>query len=170
MYAHDAAVRAYNKKKVGQQQRREDDTVTIASMLKHKGSEIVSVTPAATVAEVAKQLSARRIGAVLVLGHGRELLGILSERDIVHALAAHGAAALAMTAADIMTRHVRTATPAYTTGEAMELMTMGRFRHLPVVDAGRLVGVVSIGDVVKARLSEQEHEVDSLKAYVAGAA
>jgi CBS domain-containing protein len=144
--------------------------VTIASMLKHKGSEIVSAAPAASVAEVARLLSARRIGAVLVLGPARELLGILSERDIVHALAAHGAAALDKTAADIMTRQVRTATPAYTTGEAMELMTEGRFRHLPVLDGGRLVGVVSIGDVVKARLSEQEHEVDSLKAYVAGAA
>jgi CBS domain-containing protein len=88
----------------------------------------------------------------------------------VHTLAAHGALALEMTAAQVMTRTVTTATPHTTVDQAMGMMTQGRFRHLPVMEKGRLAGIVSIGDVVKARIMQQEAEVDSLKAYVAGAA
>jgi CBS domain-containing protein len=90
------------------------------------------------------------------------LLGVASERDIIRALAAHGAAALEMTVAQIMARAIQTADPSTTISEAMEMMTAGRFRHLPVLEQGALVGIVSIGDVVKARIMEQEHEVDSL--------
>ncbi len=144
--------------------------MTIASILKHKGHEVAHVEPTATVAEVTHVLHGRRIGAVLVCSERMDLLGILSERDIVGALAEHGASALDLRAEQLMTRHVTTAMPRTTVQEAMSMMTSGRFRHLPVVERGRIVGLVSIGDVVKARLSQQEQEVDSLKAYVAGAA
>ena len=97
-------------------------------------------------------------------------VGILSERDIVANLAEHGAGTLEMTVTQLMTSDVQTATPGTTVEQAMALMTEGRFRHVPVVENGRLAGLVSIGDVVKARISDQEHEVDSLRAYVAGAA
>jgi len=138
---------------------------------RHEWHEICSVSPSLAVADLIRQLSARRIGAVLVQGPAGQLLGIVSERDIVHAFAREGAAALDLSAGDLMTRTVRTATLATTEQQAMELMTEGRFRHLPVLDdSGALAGIISIGDVVKARISQQEHEVDSLRAYVSGAA
>jgi len=144
--------------------------VTIGNILKTKGGDIAKVAAAATISEVVAVLAARRIGAVLVLNHASQILGIVSERDIVHALARHGAATLEMTASQLMTHAVKTATPQTTVAHAMEIMTTGRFRHLPVVDNGMLVGIVSIGDIVKARISDTEYEVDSLRAYVAGAA
>ena len=144
--------------------------MTISAILKHKGHDIAQVRPTATVAEVARVLKSRRIGAVLVLDAAEQLLGILSERDIVCSLAENGARTLEMTAAQLMTRDLHMATPRTTVVQATEMMTEGRFRHLPVLEGDRLVGIVSIGDIVKARLSQQEQEVDSLKAYVAGAA
>lgn len=144
--------------------------MTIAAILKHKGHEVAHVAPTATIAEVAEQLAARRIGALVVMDAAHQLLGIVSERDIVGSLAEHGSRTLSMTAAQLMTRTLRTATHSTTVAQAMEMMTHGRFRHLPVMDGDRMVGLVSIGDIVKARLSQQEQEVDSLKAYVAGAA
>ena len=114
-------------------------------------------------------LTARSIGAVVVLDAAARPLGILSERDIVHALAAWGAQALAMSAGELMTRALKTASPRTTVGEAMGMMTAGRFRHLPVIADGDLVGLVSIGDVVRAKILQQESEVDGLRAYVSGA-
>lgn len=143
--------------------------MTLASILKTKGHDVATVRATHTIAEVAARLTERRIGAVVVEDAAGQVLGIVSERDIVQGLATHGAAALAMTAGQIMTTQLVTASPSTTVSEAMRLMTHRRFRHLPVLTAGRLVGIVSIGDVVKVRLMEQEHEVDSLKAYVAGA-
>jgi len=142
--------------------------MTLAAILKHKGASVISVRPTATIAEVARLLSARRIGGVVVQDNAEQLLGILTERDIVHALAAHDARALDMTAAQLMTRSLVTATPHSTVHEAMGLMSQGRFRHLPVLEDGKLVGIVSIGDVVKSRIMQQDADVDSLKAYVAG--
>jgi CBS domain-containing protein len=141
----------------------------LAAILKHKGTEVVTTTEHATVAEVVRLLARRRIGAAPVLGPDGAVAGILSERDVMHALAAMGAEALERPAADLMTRDVHTASPATTVDEAVRAMTEGRFRHMPVLEAGRLVGLVSIGDVVKARMMEQEAEVDGLKAYVTGA-
>lgn len=143
--------------------------MTVAAILRHKGAEVATATPAQTIAEIAGILATRRIGAVVVTD-GAELAGILSERDILYALAAHGAATLAMPAAALMTRDVTTATPATTYDEAIRAMTEGRFRHMPVLSGGALAGIVSIGDVVKARMIEQEAEVDGLRAYVSGAA
>ncbi len=144
--------------------------MTVAAILRHKGHDVVTVTPTATVAEVVELLAARRIGAVLVADRGALPLGIVSERDVVNSLAANGARTLQMTAGQLMTRALRTATSRTTVAEAMAMMTAGRFRHLPVMEHGELIGLISIGDVVKARIMQQEYEVDSLKAYVAGAA
>lgn len=144
--------------------------MTVAAILKQKGDAIVSVRPTDTVARVAEVLAEYRIGAVLVRDAGQQLLGIVSERDVVRGLAGHGAVTLNMTAGQLMTSVLYTVTPDTTVPEAMGLMTNRRVRHLPVLADGRLVGLVSIGDVVKARLTQQECEVDSLKAYVAGVA
>lgn len=144
--------------------------MVIAGILKHKGGNILSVPPEAKVSEVVQILATRRIGAVLVVDADNHLQGILSERDVVRSLAEHGAATLDLAASALMTSDVHTATPQTSIGEAMEMMTDGRFRHMPVVDHDELVGLVSIGDVVKAKIGEAEQEVDSLRAYVAGAA
>ncbi len=143
--------------------------MTIAAILRQKGSAIVSVPPDATIADLIDQLARHRIGAAIVRDLNGPLLGIISERDVMRALAEHGPAALALRVEGIMTRGVQCATRATSDEDALETMTHGRFRHLPVVENGALIGLVSIGDVVKARLSQQAHEVDSLKAYVAGA-
>ncbi len=146
--------------------------MTISAILRQKSrsgvADIARAAPSTSIADVSDQLHRRRIGAVLVMDGTDQLLGIVSERDIVASLAEQGARTLDMTAAQLMTRDLHIATPATTVAEAMEMMTAGRFRHLPVMDGDRLVGIVSIGDIVKARLSQQEQEVDSLKAYVAG--
>jgi CBS domain-containing protein len=143
---------------------------TVAAILKRKGHEVTYARPTASVSDIVRVLSTKRIGAVLVLDSEQQLHGIISERDIVHALASHGARALDMNAGELMTRLVKTATGATTIAEAMTMMTEGRFRHLPVVERGAIIGIISIGDVVKSRIEEQETEVDSLRAYVAGAA
>jgi CBS domain-containing protein len=141
----------------------------LAAILKSKGASVLSVTPATRISDVIKVLAEKRIGAVLVCDEQHQLEGILSERDIVRTLADHASATFDMTAEQLMTRSLKIASPETTVAQAMEMMTDGRFRHLPVLAGGKLVGLVSIGDVVKARLSQQEHEVDSLKAYVSGA-
>ena len=144
--------------------------MTVAAILRHKGSAVASVQPAQSIAEITGELARRRIGAAPVVDAAGALVGIISERDIVNALAHHGAAALDMPCSALMTRSLRTATLATTVEAAMRIMTEARFRHLPVLDGDRLIGIVSIGDVVKARLDQQASEVDSLKAYVTGGA
>jgi CBS domain-containing protein len=143
--------------------------MTLKAILKGKPADVFSVMPGTPISKVVDVLAEKRIGAVLVVDEGGRLQGILSERDIVRTLASRAADTLALTAANLMTKMPTTATPETTVVHAMELMTDGRFRHLPIIDNGALVGLVSIGDVVKARLMQQEHEVDSLRAYVAGA-
>jgi CBS domain-containing protein len=142
--------------------------MTVAAILRHKGVEIASVSPTTLISNVTTMLSEWRIGAVLVRDSTGALMGIVSERDIVRCLAREGAACLEMTAGQLMTRLLHTVTPSTSTDEAMALMTTSRVRHLPVLDGDRLVGMVSIGDVVKAQLDDQAQEVDSLRAYVAG--
>lgn len=143
---------------------------TVAAILKHKGYQVTTVSPTLTIDQVAGVLAEQRIGAVLVVDGTGQLLGIVSERDIVRCLAANGARTLEMTAGQLMTRALQLARPETTVAEAMARMTVGRFRHLPVMEHDTLVGLISIGDVVKARIMDQEDEVDSLKAYVAGSA
>jgi len=146
--------------------------MTISAILREKSrvgsADVARAAPTATITDVSRQLHSRRIGAVLVMDSTDQLLGIVSERDIVASLAELGTRTLEMTAAQLMTRDLHIASTATTVAEAMEMMTAGRFRHLPVMDGDRLIGIVSIGDIVKARISQQEQEVDSLKAYVAG--
>ena len=138
----------------------------VSDILSQKGGLVFSVTPGTTVAEVAKQLSVRRIGSVLVLSDQSAVAGIVSERDLVRALATHGAKAMELEARQVMTREVVTCHPDDSIDEVMQTMTSGRVRHLPVVHHGELLGLVSIGDVVKARLEETEHEAEALKAYI----
>ena len=141
---------------------------TVAAILKHKGYQVTTVDPTVTIVRVVDVLAEHRIGAVLVVDRAGQLLGIVSERDIVRSLGANGAHTLEMTAGQLMTRALQVAHPETTVAEAMGKMTVGRFRHMPVMERDTLVGLISIGDVVKARIMEQESEVDSLKAYVAG--
>ena len=143
---------------------------TVASILKHKGYQVATVDPDTRVSEIANILSERRIGAVLVMDRAEQMLGIVSERDIVRGLAANGVSTLEMSAGQLMTRTLQVAHPDTTVAEAMRMMTAGRFRHLPVVDHDTLVGLISIGDVVKARIMQQDTAVESLTAYVAGTA
>jgi len=138
----------------------------VSDILSQKGGLVFTVPPGTTVAQVAQQLSTRRIGSVLVMANGDDIAGIVSERDIVRALARHGLRALDLEVRQVMTRDVMTCHPDDSIEHVMAQMTSGRFRHLPVVDHGELVGLISIGDVVKARLEEAKHETEALKAYI----
>ncbi len=142
--------------------------MSISSILRNKPRAIFSVEPTDTIAAVSRALAEKRVGALLVLDRGGQMLGIISERDVIRSLAADGARTLEMTAAQLMTRVVHTITPETEVQKAMEIMTTGRVRHLPVVDGGTLAGMVSIGDVVKECMEQQAQEVDTLRDYVAG--
>jgi CBS domain-containing protein len=138
----------------------------VSDVLTQKGGLVFTVTPGTTVSQIAQQLSTRRVGSVLVMSGNDEVAGIVSERDLVRAMSLHGAAALDLEARHIMTRDVVTCDPDDSIDQIMEIMTRGRFRHVPVVRHGELLGVISIGDVVKARLEETRHETEALKAYI----
>jgi CBS domain-containing protein len=138
----------------------------VSDILAQKGGLVFTVTPGTTVAQVAQQLSTRRIGSVLVMTDTSTIAGIVSERDLVRALARHGAAALDLEVRQVMTHDVVTCHPDDPIERVMGMMTSGRFRHLPVEDRGDLLGLVSIGDIVKARLEETQHETEALKAYI----
>ncbi|MBK1661929.1 CBS domain-containing protein [Paracraurococcus ruber] len=142
----------------------------IGAILKTKGTEVVAVAPGDTVLAAARLLGEHRIGAALVRGPAGELLGILSERDIVRGMAAHGPGTTGLKVEQFMTRDLVTVTPRTLVTQALALMTHRRVRHLPVLDdSGGLSGLVSIGDLVKARIEEAELEAEELKAYVAAA-
>jgi CBS domain-containing protein len=142
--------------------------VDVERILATKGREVATTRPEGSVAMAAGLLRARGIGALVVSGDGQRVDGILSERDIVRGLAHHGADVLGLRVSDLMSRTVHTCTPQDTLKSIMARMTRHRVRHLPVVDGGRLCGIVSIGDVVKHRLDEIEDEVNVLRdAYIA---
>jgi len=143
--------------------------MAVAHILKQKGSAVFTVKPGDTVQSVVDALSAHRIGAVVVVNDKGGIAGIVSERDIVRAMAGKGAAVVSKTAADIMTAKVRTCSPADTEADLMSLMTQHRIRHLPVVASGKLAGMISIGDVVKYRMESMEREAEDLKTYIASA-
>jgi CBS domain-containing protein len=140
--------------------------MTMTAILSAKGGDIVTIEPTATLAAAAKLLSERRIGAVLILGPGDRVAGILSERDIVRALSARGAAVLDEPVGQSMTRNVVTCGKDDPIASVMERMTQGKFRHLPVIEQGKLIGIVSIGDVVKQRLTEMEQESEAIRDYI----
>jgi CBS domain-containing protein len=141
--------------------------MTVGAVLKSKGSSVIAVDPSATVQEIAEVITARRIGAVLVLTPEGGVAGIVSERDVVKALANQASRVHEMRADELMTRDVITATPRTSVDQAMEIMDSGYFRHLPVLDGGKLVGIISIRDLVKWRIQMHEHDVESMKAYIA---
>jgi CBS domain-containing protein len=140
-------------------------TMTVRAILDTKGLQVVSIGADATVSSVVTLLTERRIGAVLVMA-GDKMEGIVSERDIVRALSERGAAVLDESVRILMTSKVMTCRRADTVSSVMEKMTEGKFRHLPVIEDGRVVGIVSIGDVVKHRLSEFEREQEALRDYI----
>ena len=140
--------------------------MTVKTILSRKGTDVVTADPNATLGDAVKTLGARRIGALVVTGADRRIVGILSERDIVRVLAEKGPSALDAPIAEAMTRKVTTCSARDTVSELMERMTEGKFRHLPVVEQGRLAGIVSIGDVVKSRVHEMEQESAALRDYI----
>lgn len=138
----------------------------VKTILATKGSNVVTIDPTATLAEASKLLAEHRIGAVVVTGAGQRIVGIVSERDIVRALAEHGTQALSLPLTDFMTRKVVTCSCAETIAGLMERMTGGKFRHIPVVEDDRMVGIISIGDVVKMRVMEMEQEHNAMRDYI----
>jgi len=140
--------------------------MTVKAILSVKGTEVFTIEPTANLAGAAKVLAERKIGALVVTGPDRRVVGIVSERDIVQELAAHGAKSFDLPLTEIMTRNVMTCSVSDTISSVMGRMTEGKFRHLPVVEQGRLAGLVSIGDVVKHRLKEMENEQSALRDYI----
>lgn len=138
----------------------------VKTILSAKGNDVISIEPTATLETAVRTLAQHRIGALLVLGTDRRVIGILSERDIVRVLAEKGAGVLSQPLSQIMTRKVVTCNSSETIGVIMERMTAGKFRHVPVVEQEQVIGVVSIGDVVKYRLQEMEHESAALRDYI----
>lgn len=130
------------------------------------GGGVIAIEPTADLAAAAKLLAKHRIGAVLIRGPGEHLAGILSERDIVRAVAEHGTGALTMPVGQVMTRNVITCSEEDTCAMLMERMTAGKFRHLPVMAKGKLVGIVSIGDIVKQRVDEIERDAEAMRDYI----
>jgi len=140
--------------------------MTVSIILAGKGRDVVTIEPSATLGAAVELLADKRIGAVLILGADRRIAGILSERDIVRALAERGRGVLDEPVSASMTRRVSTCHEREAISSIMERMTMGKFRHIPVVEQGRLAGIVSIGDVVKHRLNEVEHDAAAMRDYI----
>lgn len=139
----------------------------IAHILQEKGRAVHAIAADLTLEAAARELSSRRVGALVVLDDDGRLAGVLSERDIVREISARGAASLMDTVASAMTRSVITATPNETVDEGLGRMTDRRIRHLPVVQDGKLVGVVSIGDLVARKIAEAQAEAAAMRAYIA---
>lgn len=141
----------------------------VDTILSKKGRSVATIEPGRTLAEAAKALSEKRIGALLVSDSHRPVAGIISERDIVRAIAAHGSGALDQAVSLFMTERVVTCTGRTAVNAVMEAMTEGKFRHIPVLEHGEVAGIVSIGDAVKHRLAEIEAEAQAIKDYIATA-
>ncbi len=140
-------------------------TIRVANILDGKGHDVLTVAPESSVAALVKLLAEKRIGAVPVIDGTGRVKGIVSERDVVRALAID-AGVLERKVETLMTREVQTCVLQDTVADLMEIMTRGRFRHLPVVEAGKLIGIISIGDVVKQRVAEAQSEVEALTSYI----
>lgn len=142
--------------------------MTIAAILAGKGRDVISVTAHQSLGEAAALLAERRIGAVPVMD-GPQVVGIFSERDVIHALSSHGAAALDRTVGDVMTAPAITVGPTDAVIGALSLMTQRRIRHLPVLENGRVIGLVSIGDLVKYRIDRIEADAEAMRSYIQSA-
>jgi CBS domain-containing protein len=143
--------------------------MTVSIILAGKGRDVASIEPNATLSAAIALLAEKHIGALLILGADRRVVGILSERDIVRALGKRGAEVLSEPVSRSMTRNVSTCTEKETISSIMERMTEGKFRHVPVVEQGRLVGIISIGDVVKHRVREMERDSAAMHDYILSA-
>lgn len=143
-----------------------EERVTVRTILKGKGAAVVTAVPGESIHRIAQLIAEYKIGAVLILDKEGRPVGIVSERDIVNALSAFGAAALAQTAGETMTRTLLTCKPTDTADEILAVMTNSRVRHLPVMEDGEMIGIVSIGDVVKRKLDDAAAEVGLLRDYV----
>ncbi len=139
----------------------------VEHILRAKGAAVVTARPDDSLLQVARVLAAEKIGAVLILDGPDRIVGVLSERDIVRCLARDGASAMELPVSAAMTRDVVFCAPEDNVDQVMDVMTERRFRHLPVRRNGKLIGLISIGDVVKSRMAEQQAEADALKAYIA---
>jgi CBS domain-containing protein len=144
--------------------------MNVHTILRNKGRSVVTIHPDATIERAIGVLRQRSIGALVVSDDGENVVGILSERDIVEALGRYGSELLAVSVAEVMTCPVVTCEPEDSVAELMAEMTTRRIRHFPVVEGGRLIGIVSIGDLVKNRLDEIEYEAHSMRSFIAGAA
>ncbi|MCB1961128.1 MAG: CBS domain-containing protein [Rhodocyclaceae bacterium] len=142
-------------------------STTVQQVLKSKGGVTHAVTPTATVMQALELMASQDIGAVLVK-EGERLVGIFTERDYARKVAIKGLSSRDATVGDLMTPNVCTITPSHTIDDVMSIMTQNRFRHLPVVDHGKLSGIVTIGDVVKAVIAEHEATIQQLSSYIAG--
>lgn len=138
----------------------------VSSILNLKGSEVTWVRPDAPVLEVIRTLANHKIGAAVVSYDGNDVVGIISERDVIRCIAKRGSACLEEPISQIMTRDVISCRRSDTVDQVMSTMTSGRFRHMPVKEGDRLVGLVSIGDVVKSYIAEVEMEANSLRTYI----
>lgn len=143
--------------------------MTVAAILSKKGRQVVTMGPQQTLAEVCDTLASHKIGAVVLIDAGGAIAGIISERDIVRALSAEGAVALTRPTSAYMSSKVVTCEEKETTEQVLKRMTAGRFRHVPVTRENRLIGVISIGDVVARRIELAEREAADMRAYIATA-
>lgn len=139
----------------------------VETILQRKGRDVVTISPDTTVAEAVSVVCKRRIGAVIVVGGDGGVQGIFSERDLIMGINDSGAEILRMPVRDVMTKEVHSCTRQNTVIEVMEMMTRRRIRHVPVIEAGTLIGLVSIGDAVMHRIAETEHEAEALRDYIA---
>jgi CBS domain-containing protein len=140
----------------------------VADILRAKGSRVITITPDARIELVAQRLRMERIGALVVSETGATADGIISERDVAHGLAEHGAEVLSRTAADLMTKEIVTCSPGEPIAQVAKTMTDRRIRHMPVTQGRKLVGIISIGDVVKFRLDELQFEANVMRDYIGG--
>ncbi len=143
--------------------------MTVKAILEMKGHNVFTLGPNEKLSEAIRILADHRIGALVVTNGDRKIVGIISERDIVRVIGKEGAAALDFTVRQAMTPRVKICNEHHTVNEVMEIMTKGRFRHLPVEKDGHLDGIVSIGDVVKRRIEDVEREAEEIKQYIASA-
>ncbi|GGD18873.1 inosine-5-monophosphate dehydrogenase [Aureimonas glaciei] len=140
--------------------------MTVRKILEEKGRDVFSMHPNATLVEAAQEMAQRRIGAVVLISDGGDIAGVLSERDIVRMVGTRGPDCLSDSIGSVMTVEVVTCSEETTVNEVMETMTRKRFRHLPVIQGGKLVGMVSIGDIVKRRIEDAEREAEEMRSYI----
>ena len=142
--------------------------MTVEKLLQTKGSTVVTIRPDASLADVTHELAAGNFGALIVSANGREVIGIISERDIVRSLAKEGASALDRKVSDVMTTEVFSCAPSDRVDDMMAVMSNRRFRHMPVIENGVLCGVISMTDVMRKRIDEVQHEADAMRTFITG--